>query len=119
MIPEKRAAPRIRAYRPIRIHQSGNSRVIETLTKDISEGGLCCLSPVALPVSFPITLEVVLSSGQEPLMIQGKAAWFRSISQSEQFDLGISFAEVPQPQQRRLSTYLDHLTKKLAYSAIS
>ena len=117
MLQERRATPRIRAYRPVRIHPSGNSRVIETLTKDVSEGGLCCLSPVALPVSSEITLELILSTGQEPLIIQGKTAWFRTIPESDQFDIGISFAEVPQAQQRHLSTYLDHLSKKLAVSA--
>ncbi len=77
------------------------------------------MSPVALPVSFAITLELILSSGQEPLTIQGKTAWFRTIEESEQFDLGISFVEVPQEQQRRLSTYLEHISKKLAFSIAS
>ena len=119
MLQERRATPRIRAYRPIRIHQSGSFRVVETLTKDLSGGGLCCLSPVALPVSSNITVELILSTGQEPLTIQAKTAWFRAIPESEQFDLGISFAEIPQAQQRHLSAYLDHLSKKLAVSVTS
>ena len=119
MLQERRATPRIRAYRPIRIHQSGNSRVIETLTKDLSESGLCCLSPVALPVSSDVTVELILSTGQEPLTIQAKTAWFRAIPESEQFDLGVSFAEIPQVHQRHLSAYLGHLSKKLSVSVTS
>lgn len=119
MVSERRAKSRIRAYRPVRLVQPGNSRIIETLTKDVSEGGLCCLSPVALPISSDIAVELSLSTGQEPLNIRGKTTWFRTIPESEQFDLGISFAEVSQADQRRLSAYLSHLSKKLAFSTAS
>ena len=119
MLQERRAHSRVRAYRPVRIHQPGNSRIIETLAKDLSEGGFCCLSPVALPISSDITVEIILSSGQEPLAFQAKTAWFRTIPESEQFDLGISFSEVSPSTRRRLSGYLEHIGKKLAVSTAS
>jgi len=115
MIPERRAAPRIRAYRPVRLHQSGNSRIIETLTKDLSEGGICCLSPIALPVSSEVSLELVLSTGQAPISVRGRTAWFRTIPQSEQFDLGIAFDEISPVDKRRLSAYLDQLSSKSVF----
>lgn len=116
MLQERRAQSRVRAYRPVRIHQPGNSRIIETLAKDLSEGGVCCLSPVALPIASEISIEIILSSGQEPLALHGKTAWFRIIPESEQFDLGITFSEVSPHMLRRLSGYLDHINQKLSFS---
>jgi len=110
MIPERRAASRIRAYRPVRLHQTGNSRIIETLCKDVSDGGLCCLSPVAFPVTSELELEIVLSSGQEPVTVRGRTSWFRSIPQSDQFDLGICFGDLPPADKRRLSAYINRLS---------
>ena len=116
MLQERRATSRIRAYRPVRLHQPGNTRIVETLTKDLSEQGICCLSPVALPVASDINLELVLSSGQEPITIRGKTAWFRTVAESEQFDLGIHFVEVSPSDKRRLSSYLAHLNQKLSFT---
>ena len=116
MTPERRAATRIRAYRPVRLQQSGNSRIIETLTKDLSEGGVCCLSPISFPVSSELNLELMLSTGQAPLAVRGRAAWFRTIPHSEQFDIGIVFTSVPSEDKRRLSAYLSNLSSKPALS---
>ena len=109
---ERRATPRMRVYHPVRVHQSGQTRIIETLTKDLSEGGLCCLAPTALPVSSDVALEFVLATGQAPLSVRGRTAWFRHIPQSEQFDVGIAFSEMSLPDKRRLSAYLERLSAR-------
>ena len=112
MITERRTSARIRAYRPLRLHPRG-SPVIETLTKDLSTGGVRCLSPTAIPVSTPVSIELVLGSGQEPLQVEGRMAWFQTMSDSEQYDLGISFAGLPEQKQRRLSAYFASLPPSL------
>lgn len=113
---ERRAASRIRAYRPVRLHPTGRTRIIETLTKDLSEGGICCLSPVAIPVDSEINLELVLSTGQAPVSLRARTAWFRMIPHSEQFDLGLIFTEISDTDKRRLSAYLDHILSNPALS---
>ena len=111
MDPERRSAPRIRAYRPVRLIHPGSPQVVETLTKDLAVGGLQCLSPAVFPVSTEFTIELVLSAGDEPLAARGRTVWFRSIPHSEQFDLGIVFSELSQQNKRRLSGYLEHLAE--------
>ncbi|MDP3721893.1 MAG: PilZ domain-containing protein [Candidatus Omnitrophota bacterium] len=108
---ERRSAPRIRAYRPVRLTPPGSRHVIETLTKDLSVGGLCCVSGIPLPVATELLVELMLSTGAEPVTARARTAWFRAIPNSEQFDLAVAFTEIEEETKRRLSMYLDHLSK--------
>ena len=112
---ERRNAPRVRAYRPVRIVKPGTSHVVETLTKDIGMGGVRCISPGLFPVSSEVSVEVVLSTGEEPFTVRGRAIWFQTIPHSEQFDIGIAFLELPAQSKRRLSVYIDRLSSKLPH----
>ncbi|MBI4343792.1 MAG: PilZ domain-containing protein [Candidatus Omnitrophica bacterium] len=107
MTPERRLHPRARAYRPVRLHPRGSPAVIETLTKDLSVCGLRCLCPKPVPVGLPVNVELVLGQGQEPLFLEGKAVWFRTLPDSEQYDLGVSFLDLSEQKRRRLSVYFD------------
>ena len=106
MVQERRRTPRVQAYHPVRLHRPGNPLIVETLTKDLALGGLRCLSHTVFPVSSEFDLELTLGATEAPLPLKGKAMWFRTIPQSEQFDLGIAFIELSPNIQRRLSAYL-------------
>jgi c-di-GMP-binding flagellar brake protein YcgR len=109
---ERRRSPRYRAYLPVRIRPQGSARVTETLTRDLSEGGLRCLSPIVSPVASDVEVELTLGTGAEAVSLKGRTTWFQAISDSDQFDLGIAFADVAPPDQRRLSTYLERLASR-------
>ena len=109
---ERRKNLRIHAYRPVRLQSPRGLRLTETLTKDLSVGGLCCISSEPYPVMTEMNLELVLSTGDGPLPLRGKLAWFRMIPHSDQFDLGFSFIELTPQTKRRLSAYLDHLAQQ-------
>ncbi len=111
---ERRITPRVRAYRPVRLQKPGSPHVVETLSKDLALGGLRCLSPALFPVSTEVSVELVLSSGDEPLSARGKTVWFQTIPQSEQFDLGIAFTDLQPRIKRRLSAYLERLSNQVA-----
>lgn len=108
---ERRTSPRVRTYLPVRMHLRQAPWVIETLTKDVSLHGMRCVSPTSCPVSSELRVELSLAQGQEPLTVSGRTAWFRMIAHSEQFDLGIAFTNIPPETERRLSTYLDRLSR--------
>ena len=110
MTPERRIKLRLRAYRPVRLQPRGSATVIETLTKDISAGGMRCLSPKPVPVSTPVTIELHFGAGQEPLLVEGRTVWFQTLPESDQYDLGISFVDLTEQKQRRLSAYFESLT---------
>jgi hypothetical protein len=109
MLQERRRTPRHRAYRPVRLHLRGEPQAIDTLTKDVSAEGLRCLSPRPVPVASLVAVELMLGSGQEPIVLHGQAIWFQTISESEQFDLGIRFLDPADQTRRRLSVFLDSL----------
>lgn len=115
---ERRTTPRLRAYRPVRLHHAGGPRLVETLTKDLAVGGLRCLSPVLFPVSTEVSIELILSTGAEPLTMRGRTIWFRTIPHSEQFDLGLSFIDLPAADKRRLSAYLDRLLSQSSFALV-
>ena len=106
---ERRSTQRVRAYRPVRLHRTGAGPVIETLSKDLSPDGLRCLSSLLFPVATDLTVQLMLSTGDEPVTARGRTVWFRTLPDSEQFEVGISFTEIPPHQKRRLSAYLDRL----------
>src|SRR3989338_4892729 len=107
MAEERRASLRVSAYLPVRLHPNNQLKVVETLTKNVGAGGARCVSPTVFPVSAEVTVEVSLSQGQEPLVLRGRTAWFRLIPESEQYDLGIAFVDLPPKIKARLSTYID------------
>ena len=111
-IPERRAGARIRAYRPVRLRLLRSPRLLETLTKDLSVGGVCCITSTPFPVSTLLNLELILSSGEAPVSARGRAVWFRNIPHSDQFDVGVSFSEIQEDDRQRLSAYLKRLSQK-------
>ena len=108
---ERRAFPRYRLHQPVRLCHSSAPvpQNIDTLLNDLSEGGLCCLSPHMVPCATALQVELPLEDGQGPVHIEGRAAWCRSISHSEQYVLGVAFRQVAAHDQRRLATFLHRL----------
>lgn len=115
MSTERRHAIRHRAYLPLRLRAgvaSAAPMAVETLTKDISTGGVRCLSPHPLPVASDANLELVLAAAQEPLAARAVVRWFRSLPYSDQFELGLAFEDLSQQSARRLSSCLDRFSKR-------
>ena len=112
---ERRRAPRVRVYRPVRLRKPSLPPVFETLTKDLSLDGMRCLSPTWFPVSSDLNVELTLSDGEEPLSVTGRTMWFRVIPHSDQFEIGFSFQHMPTQTKRHLSSYLDRLAIKTTH----
>ena len=107
---ERRSHPRVRAYRPVRLQQSGMPKVFETLTKDVGVGGLRCVTTTVFPVATELQVELALATGELPLSVRARAMWFRDIPHSEQYELGVAFVDLHERDKRRLSAYFDRLT---------
>jgi len=107
MVEERRATPRVRAYHPVRLSLVNTQGLIETLTKDLAVGGLRSLSAAALPVASAVRIELILSTEREPVRVRGRVVWFRTIPESDQFDVGIAFDDLSDADKRRLSAYVE------------
>jgi c-di-GMP-binding flagellar brake protein YcgR len=111
MEPDRREAKRARAYRPVRIQLPRTQQLIETLTRDISTAGFCCVSPTVFPVSTEVKAELMLSTGSEPMALNGRTAWFRTLPESEQCHIGVSFIDMQLSDKQRLSAYLERIER--------
>lgn len=110
MLIERRKHPHIRVYLPAKLHPKGNHTPLHTLTKDLSLGGLRCLSLKAIPVSMELQIELTVPNNSEVFQLHGRVAWFRSLPESDQYDLGISFSDLPEKTGQHLSAYLDKIS---------
>lgn len=114
---DRRKFPRLQCRLPVRLYPKQEPRVIETLTKDLSLGGLRCVSRHERAAGMPLSVELLLESGERPMNIRGHVTWSRPIQDSEQFDIGVAFSAFPDMSKKRLSTYLDRLTALSAVPA--
>lgn len=106
---ERRSAKRFRAFHPVRFSLMHSRHVIETLAKDLSIRGLRCLSPTLLLPATQLHLEILLCSSHGPIQANGRVVWFKTIEESEQFDLGIEFTTIKDKDKIRLSAYIENM----------
>ena len=91
---------------PVRFMATGSQQPIETLSKNISLGGIMCLSPRRLAVLSPISMEMPLGRARQPLVAQGLVRWVQEIPDSQQYFVGITFLGLDQQDTAHLSRYI-------------
>ena len=113
MVQERRRFPRIGCMLPVRLYPRDNPKVIETLTKDLGQGGLRCLSPSSRTVSSLVSLEIALGPGERPLSLRACIVWVEMVPNSKQFYLGLAFQDLSDEDTVRLSSYIDKVSSHL------
>ena len=77
---EQRRAPRYRMQLPLHIIQLGSEKVNRTeLTRDISSGGVCFLTPTNVEVGGRIEYLITLSGSNPPVRIRCLGKVLRSL----------------------------------------
>jgi Tfp pilus assembly protein PilZ len=71
---------------PVQIHNS--------LSQDLSEGGVQISAFYFYPVHTKMLLELHLNSDSAPVKTMGKVAWVEQLPYQEVFKIGIEFAEL-------------------------
>ena len=84
-----------------------------TRTVDISRNGIGFVSDTALPLNQKIAVEIALSADGEPVVVMGVVKWVRKLTDSDQYRIGMTFAEVLSGSQTRLNQFL-RMDKSLA-----
>lgn len=106
MSEERRRSARIRCVLPVRLYPQGETKVIQTLTKDVSIGGLKCLSPVSKPVSTALSVELDLGRDKTVIQVRARTVWFQQVPNGDQFYLGIIFDDLSNQNRQLLSRYI-------------
>ncbi len=107
---ERRLNVRKKAYLPIRLYPHTRAMVMDTLTKDISLEGIRCISQTFTPPKTTFRVEFTLPNGnQDVLTVQGQQVWAKQIPDSDQYELGIAFMDVPRPIRQQIVSLLTEI----------
>ncbi len=77
-----------------------------TKTMDISRHGMGFLSSQNVAINQKIALEIVLKPNTEPVIVIGLVKWVRKLGVSDQYRVGVVFAEIISGSSTRLDKYL-------------
>jgi c-di-GMP-binding flagellar brake protein YcgR len=101
---EKRRFPRVVLKTPLFLKIRGTQKFDNTLSEDISEGGLCCTSDAFIPPKTNLMLEFnVLAKTFSPI---GRVAWANSLPHTNKYKLGIEFISMDMESRRYLNNYI-------------
>ena len=80
----------------------------ETVSLDLSEGGLRFRTFIPLQAGFPLELEMVLPFDSLPMRARATVAWVRDriVEGTVQFDVGVRFDEMSEADRKRLVAYV-------------
>lgn len=110
-VEEKRRFSRITLHSPLRYQIRGLSEFHNTLSNDISLGGVSFNNSRFIASNTAVALEInVLSRSLRPI---GRVAWSSPLPHSDRYHLGIEFLEFDPKEKNYLSDYIDMQRGKL------
>ncbi len=110
-IEEKRIFPRLRLRAPLRYQVRGRPEVSDTVSDDISAGGISFINSKFIAPASLIMLEVNLLS--RILKSVGKVAWSSPLPRSDNYRSGIQFLELDSRGKDYLNDFIHMQTGKL------
>ena len=88
----KRKCARFDCYVPV--NGKEGAAFSSTKTVDISRDGIGFLSNHAIPLKERVAIELALKPDTEPVLVIGEVKWVRKISDTDQYRIGLTFADV-------------------------
>jgi len=77
----------------------------ESLTLDISKGGMGFVSAVRIPLNKQIVVQLDLTPDGEPVLVIGQVRWVSEMSDASGYRVGMSFKDVLSGSKSRLNQY--------------
>jgi hypothetical protein len=105
---EKRRFPRMPLRIPLHYQVRGTSKFNNSISNDISSGGLGFTNNEFIAPNTALMLELdILSRALRPI---GRVAWSSPLSHSDKYQLGVEFLELDPKEKNYLSDYIDMKT---------
>ena len=92
------------------VPQSRPGKIFNSLTQDVSEGGMKVSSFNFHPVNSRFMLEMLVSDDVEPIRSVGRVVWVEQLPYQDSFKLGIEFTDFSEEQKESL---VDAIAKRL------
>lgn len=109
-VSERRKFARVQSDFPVqqRLMPQGNTqRIHNSISNDLSEGGIQLSSFYFYPVNSKIMIEVFLAWDEEPVHATGKVIWIEQIPHQERYRIGVEFSDLNEDNR----SYLHRLIK--------
>ncbi len=104
---ERRRWTRLRSHLPVRFQDLRTQRFVETLSKDLSAGGVRCLTHEFLPASRELIVEISLYRATPPVKARARVAWIQQVPHADQYCVGLEFLQIPKALQDEIQTYIE------------
>ena len=111
MLEDKRRFPRIRFSTPLRYQIRGSREYGDTITENISAGGIGFINNGFINPQTLVMLEINVLS--RVLKSVARITWTLALPHSQRYHLGAEFMELPLPEQKYLQDFIDLQTGKL------
>ncbi|MBF0331614.1 MAG: PilZ domain-containing protein [Candidatus Omnitrophica bacterium] len=89
---DKRKTQRFDCYVPV--DGKEGAAFSHTKTFDLSSNGIGFISDHAIALNERVAIELALKPDTEPVLVIGEVKWVRKITDSEQYRIGLTFADV-------------------------
>ncbi len=78
-----------------------------SLTKNLSEGGVCFETSQFISLACRLVLEINLPSRPKPIKAISKVAWIRRIPSSDQYELGNQFLDMSKEDKAVVTNFIN------------
>ena len=78
-----------------------------SLTRNLSEGGVCFKSNKFISLACRLVLEINLPNSPKPIKAISKVAWIRKVPSSDQYELGNQFLEITREDKTSIMNFVN------------
>jgi len=85
----------------------------QTVTKDISAGGICLIVYEPIKIGNILSLRIYLPDNEPFILTKGKVVWTKSFNiagEKERYDVGIEFVSIGEADRKRVDKYVFSLS---------
>jgi len=107
---ERRKCPRVYASLPMQFREIGEFDKLprDTITKDLSRGGVRFSADKFVPVGSRLVVNIALESRSEPLRSTVKIVWAKRQQYSDSYELGCQFVNIDDEAKSRINRFIAH-----------
>lgn len=108
-VEDKRRYKRIDSKLPVEYRDLRKSSVLPSgsLTRNISEGGICFQSKEFMSLACRLVVEIRLPNVPRPIKAISKVAWVRRLPTSDQYELGNQFLEIAKEDKAHILNFVN------------
>ena len=110
-VEERRRYKRIDSALSVRFRNLRNNEnpILESLSKNVSEGGVCFNSNQFISLACRMILEITLPTNPKPIRAISKVAWIRKLPAGDNYQVGNQFLEITKEDKQHISQFINQV----------